>query len=84
MVVDEGDLGRQPILEAGQRAAQDAIPQRGAGQLVGEDDSVDLEAFTGGGDSCRPGPAGQPGPDLQAEGSTLGDLVGQVPTAQAD
>jgi hypothetical protein len=84
MVIHEGELGRQPGLEAGQGAAQDAIPQRGVGQLVRQDDPVDPEALAGGGQRRRAGPAGQPGPDLQPQGSPLGDLVGQVAAAQPD
>ena len=82
--VHEGDLGRQASLEGGQGAAQDAIFQRWAGQLVGEDGPLYLETFAGVGYGGRTGPAGQPGADLQPQRVTLGELISQVAAAEPD
>ena len=83
-IVHKGDLGRHAGLEVGQGAAQDAIPQRRAGQLGGEDDPVDLEPLTGVSHGRRTSPPGQPSADLQPQRATLSDLISQVAAAEPD
>jgi hypothetical protein len=84
VIVHEGDLGLHAGLEVGQGAAQDAIPQRRAGQLGGEDGRLYLEAFAGVGPGGRTGPPGQPSADLQPQRVTLGDLISEVAAAEPD
>jgi len=84
VIVHKGDLGRQAGLEVGQGAAQDAISQRRAAHLAGEDGPLHLEAFTGVGHGRRTGPPGQPSADLQPQRATLGDLISKVAAAEPD
>jgi hypothetical protein len=84
VIVHKGDLGRQAGLEVGQGAAQDAISQRRAGQLAGEDGPLHLEALAGIGHGGRTGPPGQPSADLQPQRATLGDLISEVAAAEPD
>jgi hypothetical protein len=82
--IHEGDLGRHAGLEVGQGAAQDAISQRRAGQLAGEDGPLYLETFAGVGYGGRTGPRGQPSADSQPQRATLGDLISEVAAAEPD
>ena len=84
VIVHNGDLGRHASLEVGQGAAQDAISQRRAGQLGGEDGPLHLETFTGVGHGRRTSPPGQPSADLQPQRVTLGDLISEVAAAEPD
>ena len=85
VIVHKGDLGRHASLEVGQGAAQDAISQRRAGHLAGEEDSpLHLETLAGVGHGGRTGPPGQPSAGLQPQRVTLSDLLSEVAAAEPD